>query len=545
MPIHNFMFEDLCGVGKAICLFPLFLLVPGYAAAWLLDLLEFRRRTVGFRVALSIPLSIGLCQILTYWLGRFAGFAAVWTFYGAGAAIFLIVLAVDFRRGTLRRPWWPARSGIFAVIVCVWLAVSVLSLIDVQVGDRLYYPVSTVDYALRTSLLHSISTTGVPPANPFFLPEHPVPLRYHYFWPMMCSLVQQISVQQTSGAAVSARQAMVGGTFWAGIGLMALLVIYLRVFLPGSAEQFRRRALGSLLVLGITGLDLAPSLFFLMLYVKGIVGFVLPSVEAWNEPVHWFVYATLWVPHAVAAATASFLGFLLIWQCPETKRRRDLVRYAVPGGMALASAVGCSIFVALVFALFLALWTGVTIWKKWYRETAGLMVAGAAMIALAIPYLTSLKGAGEGKPIFQLTVRAFSLAAVVPTHGLSSGWRAILVNGPLLPLNYLLEFGFFFLVALYKWRQHRASGLPASRAGLAADAHAGDQRGGVYVRALHRRLQRPGLAGNAGGGSGAGDLGGGFLSGLAAARICERAAKSAAHDFPDAGCGGHDLRPGD
>jgi hypothetical protein len=67
----------------------------------------------------------------------------------------------------------------------------------------------------------------------------------------------------------------------------------------------------------------------------------------------------------------------------------------------------------------------------------------------------------------QLMVRAFSFTALVPTHGLSHMWRLILVNGSLLPLNYLLEFGLFFLIARHKWKQHRTSGEPLSRQDLA------------------------------------------------------------------------------
>lgn len=465
MPSHNFMLEDLYGVLKAICLFPFFLVCPGYVAAWLLDLMGFRRRTAAFRGAFSILLSIGLCPILTYWLGRYAGFSSVWAFYAAAAALFFILLVLDVRGGHLRRPLWPARSGIFAAIACVWLAVAVLSLIDLQIGGRLYYPVSTVDYALRTAFVHSISTTGVPPANPFFFPGHPVAMRYHYFWPMMCSLVNQVG-----GSAVSARQAVIGGTYWAGIGLMALVLVCLRIFLPGNAEQFRRRALTCILLLGITGLDIVPSLLFQFLYAKGMLPFLLPGVEGWNEPVHWFLYTTVWVPHTVAALIASFTGFLLVWQAPAASRRSGMLRYAVPGGIALATSVGCSVFVTFVFAGFLGIWTLVTFWKKWYRETAGLVVAGVTMIVLALPYLGDLMGQGgqgEAKALFRLTVREFSLAALIPTPGLSAGWRLILVNGSLLPLNYLLEFGFFFLVARYKWRQQRASGEPLSRPDLA------------------------------------------------------------------------------
>jgi hypothetical protein len=50
---------------------------------------------------------------------------------------------------------------------------------------------------------------------------------------------------------------------------------------------------------------------------------------------------------------------------------------------------------------------------------------------------------------------------------LSRTWRLILVNGPLVPMNYFLEFGLYFLIARYKWRQHRATGKPLSRPDLA------------------------------------------------------------------------------
>src|SRR5208283_2576128 len=101
---------------------------------------------------------------------------------------------------------------------------------------------------------------------------------------------------------------------------------------------------------------------------------------------------------------------------------------------------GCSIFVTFVFAAFLCIWTLVTLCTKWYRETAGLVLAGVTMIAFALPFLHDLAGPGGTKPLLQLTVRAFPLASLVRTPGLTAAWRLILVNGTLLPLNYLLEF---------------------------------------------------------------------------------------------------------
>jgi hypothetical protein len=460
MPAHNYMLDDLSGALKAIALFPIFLLFPGYAISWLLDLLDFRRRTIAFRVTFAIPLSIALCPMLTFALARYATFSAVWAFYSLTALVFCVSLALDLRAGKFRRPFWPSGSRTFAVILGIWLAICVLSLIDLQIGHRLYSPTSVFDYSVRTAFVHSISTTGVPPQNPFFSPGHPVPLRYHYFWLMMCSLVNQIG-----GQGVSARQAIIGGTFWIGVGLIALLAIYLRLFYTGPPERLHRRLRIGVALLAITGLDLLPSLFFWSLYARGLVPFFQPGVELWNEHVDWFLGTVVSTPHAIAALIACFMAFLLLWH--STTPRRG----SIPAALALASAAGCSIWVVFVFALFLVIWTAITLYKRRYRETAALCVSGVLSILLAMPYLREIGGSGSGPgpggPLIKFTVRAFSMTALVRTGGLSATWRLILLNGPLIPLNYLLEFGLFFLVARYKWKQHRAGGTPLSRQDLA------------------------------------------------------------------------------
>jgi hypothetical protein len=271
---------------------------------------------------------------------------------------------------------------------------------------------------------------------------------------MMCSLVDQIG-----GAGVSARHAAIGGTFWAGVGLIALLSIVLRLFLPGR-NPTRRRILTGIALLAITGLDILPALFFMFLYARGLVPFVQPGIELWNEHVEWFVATTMCTPHATAALIACFTGFLLLWDGREWRR------YTVLASLAFASAAGESVYVTFVFAIFLALWVGVGLWKKWYREAVAICASGLLSLLLAIPFLRELAGPGGGIP-FSLTVREFSLAALVPSPGLPLFWRRILVNGSLLPFNYLLEFGLFFLVARYKWKQHRDSGRPASKQDLA------------------------------------------------------------------------------
>jgi hypothetical protein len=155
------------------------------------------------------------------------------------------------------------------------------------------------------------------------------------------------------------------------------------------------------------------------------------------------------------------LTFLLLWQDSVPKRHVIAVSFA------LASSVGYSIWVTFVFALFLAVWTVLMLYQRRYRQTAALCAAGALSILFALPYLRETSGAGSGASVVQLTVRAFSFAALVPTHGLSRVWRLILVNGSLLPFNYLLEFGLFFVIARLKWKQVRMAGGPMSRQDLA------------------------------------------------------------------------------
>jgi hypothetical protein len=468
----NFMLDDVSGSLRAIYLLPLFVLIPGYTIAWLCDLFEFRRRTGSFRIALSIPLSIAVCPVVTYLLGRFGSMDAVWAFYWAAALGFAAIQVATLRGGGRMGFGLSKDLRVFGAILAAWLVISLFSLVDLQVGDRLYYPTSSLDNSVRTAFVNSISTTGIPPQNPFFQAGPPVALRYHYFWLMMCSLVER-----AGNHGVTPRQALVAGTFWCGVGLMALVALYLRLFSVGDPSRFRRRALTAVLLLCITGLDIVPSLFLLALYFKGTLPFVMPSVEWWNEHVDWFVYTALWAPHALASLLAGLTGFLLLWKAPDAKGAGGLLRYVLLAGVALASCVGASIYVSFVFAAFLTVWTGITVWKRWRRETVGLLVAGASCSLLALPYLLSLRGpaaAGfDSGPPIQFTVRAFSFAALVPTwHGMSSWMRLVLVNGPLIPMNYLLELGLFFVVGAMQWRKFRSRGSPLTRQELACSAMA-------------------------------------------------------------------------
>jgi hypothetical protein len=352
----------------------------------------------------------------------------------------------------------PKELRIFVAISVVWLAATLFSLIDMQIGDRLYYPANAYDNAVHTAFVHAVSSTGIPPQNPFYLAGPPATLRYHYFWPMMCGLAES-----ASRGSVTARQALTGGIFWCGIGVMALVALYLRLFATSDAARYRRRALTGILLLGITGLDIIPTLWLNALYAKGTVPFVLQSVELWNEQVAWFVFSLLGSTHAVHSMIACFVAFLLLSRAASDRNWTGSLRYAVPAAMALATSIGASVYVSFVFAVFLTVWMGITVWKKWLRETVVLAAAGLSCAVLVVPYLRDmLQGSGSGGQAgmpLRLGVRAFAFAHLVPGwSAMSPAWRPILANLPMLPLNYLLEFGFFFLVGLAAIQRLRKRG---------------------------------------------------------------------------------------
>ena len=457
MPAHNFLIADLLGSLAAVCLFPLFVLAPGYVIAWLADLFRFRQRSAGFRIAVSIPLSISICPIATYLAGRFASMNAVWVLYACFWAGFLVAIARG-RRGVSRFRL-TGKSLAVVGLLAGWMVLSIFSLVDLQIGKRAYFSVIAFDYSIRAPFIHSIVTTGIPPANPFFYPGHAVPLRYHYFWLLLCALVTRVG-----GAVVSPRQAWIGGAVWCGFGFMALVALYLRLFWYRGPQNFRRRTITAILLLGVTGLDILPTILLWGLQASGMHG-VLPSMEWWNEQVDGFVYTALWEAHYFSGLVACLTAFLILWDASRQPGTGARIKHAVMGGIALASAGGASVYVSCVFGIFLLIWTAITIWKKWWRETIVMVSAGLIGIILFLPYVATLRSPASGGPPVQFWIRPFyPVEALFRGQGLVHGLTLPLVNALMLPLNYFLELGFFGAAALVWWKRRQR---PLAREGLA------------------------------------------------------------------------------
>ena len=344
-------------------------------------------------------------------------------------------------------------------VVLAWLAIALFTSVDLQVGVRDYYPVPAFDYAVRSEFIHSIGVTGVPPANPFFFPGRAVPIRYHYFWLLLPSLVCQ-----ATGHAIGPRAAWIGSVFWAGLGLVCLVSVALRVFWNRGPAAFPRRAVAGTLLLGVTGLDIIPTALLWLLRAKGMASAVLPSIEWWNEQVDGFISTAVWEAHYLAGLIACLTAFLLL---QEGSRQIVLARrvvYSVLAGLALATAVGAAIYIVFVFGIFLISWMALAAGKRWWPQAFVLVIAGTVAAALSSPYLLSVLPPGGGAsgtpsaggPPLQLWMRPFH-PVVWLGKGLGFGpWALMLANALLLPLNYFLELGFFFAAGILWWRRRKA-----------------------------------------------------------------------------------------
>jgi hypothetical protein len=314
---------------------------------------------------------------------------------------------------------------------------------------------------LRTAITASITRSGVPPQNPYFAPGQAFPLRYHYFWFLPASLVDQLG-----GSLVSARQALIGGTIWCGIGLIAVLPLYLRFFQPKGAANLEKRTLTAIALLSVTGLDLVP-VALLGILANGL----FESIEWWNGPVMAWTHAVLWVPHHVAALVASLTGFLVVYFTFDGKSVARRGAAAAAGGMMFASSVGLSIYVTFVFAAALAVLAGILVWKRRWSQAATLVLAGVIALVLAFPYLADLSGrsptgppavgnsattvntvaSGDATagPLFELAVRPFTIAeTIVRANWPNRPSLVPVVDLLLLPMNYFLEFGLFGVVGV-------------------------------------------------------------------------------------------------
>jgi len=426
----------LVGVGnilKATIVFTLFAVPPGYVAGWLCDLFAFRRGTLLRQAAIAIPLSVATLPIVIYLPWRFLSIRAVWVvMFGVWAAFLWMA-----RR---QRPaaWRPVYTvGLSAA--AVWIAIALTILPDMSVGERWYYPAPAFDYMSRIPIVNGIAHQAkLPPQSPFLNPGRFVALRYHYFWPMVCGLVDAAGRGQ-----YSARDAAIAGTIWAGIALLGVIALFLRFFLDIDSTRWRVYAI-AMALLGVTGLDIIPVLIWDYEF-RDRPNFWLGSVEWWNEQVTGWVDAMIWVPHHMAALVATLLAFLIL-------QRGVRARHIILAGICLASAAGMSVYVTFTMAVILVVWALVMAAQRHFRPLLAVAAAGTLSLVLAAPFLMELQSGPSGSQgdvigwnvrgfwFLRSELSGFELAGPV-TSLAAVFWRLLF-----LPMNYFMELGAYLVV---------------------------------------------------------------------------------------------------
>ncbi len=401
---HSFMLQDVLGSLVALPVFAAVLYAPGYVAGYAADLFGFRRLAFPERSLWAVACSFCVVPVTAYLVGRSAGPSGLcWLFVLCAAAAFALLC----RRPA--GPYWPVRDRwITALVVLGWTAFVLLMLVDFQAGKKLYFSVVMADQSYRIAFTDAVARTGVPPANPLYFAGSPAPMRYYYFWYVLCAAVVKL-------AHVSARQSFLASTVWAGFGLIVTVTLFTRHFFRWERRQ-RWIALALLLV---TGADLLPALGNVVLQ------------QSWNGDIEWWSVdpidawpdSLLWVPHHVASVLCCMLAFLFLWRTLKEAAadRRSRLWAVALAGAAFASAFGLSVYVAFGFALLMAAWL---LWL-FARRHAGRLpllrrVAAASVLCLLAlaPFLieiaassaraTAGQAAGTAAPaghVFSLSVR--------------------------------------------------------------------------------------------------------------------------------------------
>ncbi len=451
----NFTLRDIIGACVALVLFVPVLLTPGYVLAWFTGVLDFRRITSPWKLLVSIPLSVAVCPIVTYWVGFNGSWTPVLAFYLVCFLLFLSLLAGLWNHEALL-PWLRGfrsvpRSG--WIIPAAWLVIVIASLTDLNFQHRLYLSISDVDHLTRAAITGAIVRDGVRPPNPFYQLGSFAPLRYHYFWFILCGLVKLLS-----GSFVSSQQAIIASVVWCGWALFALVPLFLRFFQEMTGTALRRCSLVAICLFAVTGLDLLPNALH-----TAVSHHIYPDMEWWNEQVASWFGTLLWVPHHIAGLVTCLTGFLVLWNAALTGNPRRYLAAGVIAGAAFAGGTGTSIYVTLVFVFILIVWAGITILRRWWNHTIPLVIAGLVSLLLVRPYLHSLLAATGTGPRAGGSFVNFDVRQFVPIDMLANKLRLAplphsLLRLATLPLNYFLELGFFGVVAaLYLW------GLPKLR----------------------------------------------------------------------------------
>lgn len=438
------------------------MICPGYLAGWFTNLHEFRNRSFIERLFWSLPLSLAVTTIASVLIGKGVSLNAVAMLLCFCAAGWIALITREWvktpgaaRERIIGGHPFGGKAMVFAVL---WIVVVILSLVDLEKGQKLFMNVAMLDVSYRVNWTNAILRTGIPPANPLYWFHQPAAMHNYYFWYVVCAAIARMT-------QLSTRAVLIGGSVWAGFALVALIGLFLKHFLL-VGNSLRKQFVRAVALLSVTGIDLvyiAWALFHLHQPPP-------PDLEAWSKDgiVSW-LHTLLWAPHHLAAAICCMFAFLLAWMAGNgTNQRRSVHALSIIFiAAALASAFGLSIYVTFAFFLVMIAWG---LWQLIFLRSPKtpliLACGGVGAAILLVPYLRELTHTSSG--IHGASPFGFAVREMIPPEGLLAtalfrnlaGFRPELARNlaaaVLLVPGYALELGFFSLVlVLYSipsWR---------------------------------------------------------------------------------------------
>lgn len=431
----NFTIQDIISAVLAFLLFPLVIVIPGYVTAWALNLFDFRQHQSITKMGIGLVISFAVSPIILDLTSSLISLKFSILILGTLAAVFTVIHG---------KPIIAADAKPYVKVICwiggIWTAFAILSLVDIEWKGHLFYSVISFDQATRVSVIDAMTRTGVPPINPSYYPGVPVRLTFlYYFWYVLCSLIDLIG-----GRFIDARAALNASSAWSGLGVISVIALYFRQRNASSTRSAWRSILTGISLLAISGLDII-AVTMLFAGDQKIIG----SIDVWNTWIPSWVASNLWVPHHVAAMIAG-LSAILLAQSARGKPARQQFAILSIAGLAFASALGLSVYVTFVFIIF---WTAWSVWLLFQQRerylVAPMVFAGIVGILLAIPFMSGVIQGNSGPTQFPI---AFEIRSFLQLESVLKEWSPFarsLAMLAVLPINYMMELGFFFLAGLY------------------------------------------------------------------------------------------------
>ncbi len=451
---ENYMVQDLLGIFIACVLFTTILIIPGYIAGHMSDFFEFRKHQSFIQFGIALLLSASISPVLFFLARRL--FPEILTRVTLTALMLLFIIMI-IRTQALQRLAKEITGNRYAkmglIIALIWSLLSALFLVDIQLGNRLYYNITAYDYSTRVSVINAITRTGVPPANPSYFPGDPQPLtQVYYFWYILCSLVDEMG-----GSLVDARSSLIASIIWTGLILASAIALFTRIRNTGKDGQtIWRKVFTGIGLLFVTGLDIFPSIFYIF-FPRLLPGRIFEGdIEQWNEQITAWIGAITWTPHHVISMLACVLAWTMI-ASNRTENWSRQIGVSLIAGLALASAFGLSVWITFIFIVVWGIWFITRLIHKESLKKLWIMILPGVFMALAIlPFLLDLAGGAQGNltggrfPL-ALNIRAFYPLEIITIA--SPIWERMLIYLLALPINYFLELGFFFVAGII-WMQN-------------------------------------------------------------------------------------------